>query len=195
MRTSAKELTPTISTAMTESAALDAHMATDSSFPSAYLRAVGSIASADGTVNLAEFAALNNIVKVTGDSAIAGVMLLHALEYPTPPTEALARLQTASGPVDPSARKACFDAAKPLVGLQGGDSREVAKQLAAALRYPVSEAELDDIVTEESYTLWNIISRKTLQVVRGNGLVEFAEECYRVTGESDILKKIRAFNS
>jgi hypothetical protein len=180
---------------MTESVTLDAHMSSDASFPSAYLRAVGAIASADGTVNLPEFAALNNIVRVTGESALAGVMLLHALEKPLPMSDALKRLQATSATVDSAVCKGCFDAAKPLLGLQGGDSREVAMQLAAALRYPVSESELDHIVTAENHTLWNIIARKTLQVVRGNGLVEFAEECYRVTGESDILKKIRSFNS
>jgi hypothetical protein len=180
---------------MTESIALDAHIASDSSFPSAFLRAVGAIASADGTVNLPEFAALNNIVRVTVESALSGVMLLHALEHPVPMTDALKRLQAASATIDPTACKGYFDAAKPLLGLQGGDSREVAIHLATALRYPVTDSELDDIVTGESHTLWNIIARKTLQVVRGNTVVEFAEECYRVTGESDILKKIRSFNS
>ena len=195
MRLSPKPPAPVISSALTESVGLDAHIAEDSSFPSAYLRAVGAIASADGTVNLPEFAALNDIVRVTGESALAGVMLLNAIEHPLPISDALKRLQAESTTVDYALCKVCFDAAKPLLGLQGGDSRELAMQLATALRYPVSESELDHIVTAENHTLWNIIARKTLRVVRGNGLVEFAEECYRVTGESDILTKIRSFNS
>lgn len=195
MRPSTKPPVPAISSALTESVELGAYIAADASFPSAYLRALGAIASADGTVNLPEFAVLNNIVRVTGESALAGVMLLNAIEHPLPTSDALKRLHAQSATADYALCKECFDAARPLLGLQGSQSRELAMQLATALRYPVSEFELDQIVTAENHTLWNIISRKTLRVVRGNGLVEFAEECYRVTGESDILAKIRSFNS
>lgn len=174
---------------------LEDHLSKDRSFPSEYLRAVAAIASADGTVNLAEYAALNEIAKLTGESALAGVMLLHAIDHRISTELALERLLTSSESAEHSVAAACFEAAKPLLALQGSESRDIAKRLATALRHPASEAELDDVVSAESSTLWNIITRKTLQVVRGNGLVEFAEECYRVTGEKNVLKNIRAFQS
>ena len=174
---------------------LDEHLSSDTSFPSEYLRAVGAIATADGAVNLAEYAALNEIARLTGESALAGVMLLDALDHPLPTKIALKRLLASSESVERSVAKACFDASKPLLALQGSTSRDVAKQLALALRYPASESELDTFITTESETLWDLFARKTQQMVKKNGLIEFAEECYRVTGEKNVLEKITDFQA
>lgn len=42
---------------------LDQHLAKDESFSSAYLRVIGAIAASDGIVSLAEYAAVNDLVK------------------------------------------------------------------------------------------------------------------------------------
>ena len=67
-----------------EALSLDHHLAKDESFPSAYLRVIGAIASSDGLVGLAEYSAVNEIANSADESAVATITLLNALERPSP---------------------------------------------------------------------------------------------------------------
>jgi|CXWL01.1.fsa_nt_gi hypothetical protein len=180
---------------MQKDISLDHHLKSNNSFPSAYLRTLSAIASVDGVVNLAEFTALIEIKNKLGDSALAEVMLLHSLEHPISTTSAYKQLFIASENIDMSASKAAFETAKPLLILQGKDGREVAKQIAASLHYTPSEYELDEISSDQANPMWKKITDKTLGVFKPNGLSEFAEECYRATGEIELLNNVRAYKA
>jgi hypothetical protein len=174
---------------------LEDYLQKDSSLPTAYLRAVGSIAAADGKVSLSEYAALKNITNLTGKSALAGTVLHHALENPLSTEDAFKQLGQAAKDAELATRKACFEAAKPLLSLQGSDTKKLAQKLSDCLRCEILEDELKELCISPNTSLFNMIAKKTMKKFRGEGLVDFAEECYRVTGERDVLNKIHAFRN
>lgn len=171
---------------------LEQHFRDDNSFPTAFLRAASAIASNDGKVSLAEYAALKELTKLTGESALAGAVLHHSLEYPISIDEAFKQLYAASGGVDHQLKNACFEITKPLISLQGTDTKKIAQSFAKNLRHEISTAEIDSLSETPNTSLWNVIAKRTLQKLRGEGLEEFAEECYRVTGDQAVLAKLHA---
>ncbi len=172
---------------------LDDHLAADRSFPSAYLRAVGGIAAADGSINLPEYAALNHIVSLTEESALAGVMLVHSLEHPRELKVVLSELRHASKGVDEATRKAAFDAARELLLLQGEQSREITKQFAEALDYCISEAELGEFPSKDGPTVWNTVARRSMRLIKRRDLIELADQCIRVTGDPKVATLVGDF--
>lgn len=169
------------------------HLATDRSFPSAYLRAVGGIAAADGSVNLPEYAALNHIVSLTEESALAGVMLVHSLEHPRALKVVLSELRQASAGVDEVVRKAAFDAARDLLLLQGEQSREIAKRFAEALDYRISEVELGEFPSKDGPTVWNTVARRSMRLIKRRDLIDLADQCIRVTGDPEVATLVGDF--
>lgn len=180
---------------MQKNISLDNHLESNNSFPSAYLRALASIASKDGIVNLAEFTALIGVLNQLGDSALAEIMLLHALEHPISTSEAYKQLDKACEFIDAPANKVAFESAKPLLVLQGQDGREIAEKLASSLRYKASENELDEISSSQAISIWKKVTGKTLKAFKPKGVSEYAEECFIATGDADLFDKIRAFNA
>ncbi|MCC4118626.1 hypothetical protein LLG90_25025 [Aromatoleum toluclasticum] len=172
---------------------LEDHLANDDSFPSAYLRALGAVAAADGPVCVAEFAALNDIVRLTEESALAGMMLLTALEQPMPLKAALMDLRKASAGADAGVLGAAFEAARPPLVLQGTRSRVMAKDFADALRRPLSTRELDAFANSSEVGFWTSITRRSLRLIKGDETVKLADECVRLTGEIELVEQVRAF--
>ena len=50
---------------------LDHHLAKDETFSTAYLRAIGAIAAADGMVSLVEYATVNELVEHSDETALS----------------------------------------------------------------------------------------------------------------------------
>lgn len=172
---------------------LSDHLAADRSFPSAYLRAVGGIAAADGSVNLSEYAALNHIVSLTEESALAGVMLVHSLEHPRELKVVLSELRQASAGVEEVVRKLAFDAARGLLVLQGEQSREMAKRFAEALDYRISEVELGEFPSKDGPTVWNTVARRSMRLIKRRDLIDLADQCIRVTGDPEVATLVGDF--
>lgn len=165
---------------------LEHHLAKDDSFPSAYLRVIGSIASSDGLVSLAEYSVVTEIVNSGDESAIASVALLNALERPSPLKDSLMELKKASDGISPGVRKVTFDAARPLLQLQGYNARDLAKKLAAALAYELGPLELNDFPCEEDKPLLKKVVRSSMRLIKGKDLRYLADMCLSVTGDAKV---------
>ncbi len=172
---------------------LDKFLASDTSFLTEYFRTLGAIASADGVVNLAEYIALHEILLATEQSSLAGLTILHALENPISLKEAFRRLRKASTSVEPAVLRAAFEAARPLLMIQGNDSLNVARNLAESLGHKPTVAEMDEFVTDDDESIWNRFARQSKRLVRGKQLLQLGESCFRVTGQPEVVKQIWAF--
>lgn len=180
---------------MEKNVSLQNHLQSDNSFPSAYLRALVSISSKDGIVNLAEFTALIEVRSQLGDSALAEVTLLHALENSIPISDAFKKLYSASENIDRSASKVAFDLAKPLLLLQGQDRREIAEKFANSLHYQASNYELDEFSLAQTVPFWKKVADKALTTIKAKGVSEYAEDCFVSTGDAELAVNIRAFKA
>lgn len=165
---------------------LEHHLAKDDSFPSAYLRVIGAIASSDGLVTLAEYSVVNEIANSGDESAVASITLLTALERPSPLKDALVHLKKASEGIGTDVRKVSFDAARPLLQLQGYNSRDLAKKLAVALAYDLSHLDLDEFPCEEDKPLLKKMMRSSMRLIRGKDLRNLADMCLSVTGDAKV---------
>ena len=91
---------------------LDRHLSEDTGFQTAFLRCLAAIATADGTVSLSEYGALNQIAGQIEQSAFAAHALLWFLEHPSDLSAALSVLGRASTGVDRGTTRAAFKAAQ-----------------------------------------------------------------------------------
>jgi hypothetical protein len=192
-----KTITPTKSalTIAIEPHSLEHHLAKDESFASAYLRVIGAIAASDGIVSLAEYSVVNDLVKQSDESAVAAVALLNALDRPSPLKVALSTLKTASSGIEISYRNAAFQAARPLLQLQGFESHDLAKQLAGALEYDLQKSELSDFPAESDRPLLKKLVQNSMRLVKGKELRNLAEMCLSVTGDASVSQSVVDFES
>lgn len=170
-----------------ESRTLEQHLEIDKSFSSAYLRVIGAVAASDGMVSLAEYAAVNDLVKHSDESAVASVALLYALDHPIPLKAALSTLKTASQGIENVNREAAFHAALPLLQLQGLASHDLAKQLATALQYPLQKFDLAALPSEtEKKSVLAKMVHKSTQLFKGKELRNLADMCLSVTNDASV---------
>lgn len=172
---------------------LEQHLVTDASFSTTYLKAIGAIVTSDGMVSLAEYSAVNEIAKNCDESAVASVTLLHALDRPASLKDAFLALRTASDGVEIGLRKAAFQASRPLLNLQGYNSRDLAKRLAAALCYEVHQLELNEFPSEDDKTFLKKIVRDSMRLIKGKDLRNLADMCMSVTGDIRVSKRVADF--
>ena len=145
---------------------LDHHLGTDRGFLSAYARALAALAMADGPVSMARFAALTEIAR-NSVTALVGTQIFFALEKNLAWNPALAALQKAAQTVSEPDRRGALEQAYPLLRCAGHRARPLARQLAGALRVPVSMADLGELPPEED-----------------QGLLDWLQEVLRVTARS-----------
>jgi len=175
---------------------LDQHLAKDESFSSAYLRVIGAIAASDGIVSLAEYAAVNDLVKHSDESAVASVVLLNALDHPIPLKSALSTLKTASLEIDIVNRDAAFQAAIPLLQLQGFDSHNLAKQLAAALECSIQKSDLSGLPSEvQKKSFLAKMVHKSTHLFKGKELRNLADMCLSVSNDASVSQGILDYES
>jgi len=170
------------------------YVSSDATFPTVYLRAVAAIAGSDGVVNIADFNALNDVASLLGDSALAKVVLLEGIERHLPLKDALAQLNTASAGIDQASAAAAFGAARALLSLQGTRSRELAKSLAAALRYECRPGELEAFPADEQ-GIWSKLSTGSARMLKGRKYADLADLCIRATGDLALAKAVLEYEN
>ncbi len=168
------------------------YVSTDTTFPTAYLRAVAAIASSDGILNVADFNALNDVASLLNDSALARIVLLEYVEHPLPWKEAFADLHTASAGIEQATAAAAFEAANGLLSIQGTRSREMAKNFADALRHQLRPGELEAFPADEQ-TLWNKVSLGSVRMLKGRKYADLADLCVRATGDVRLAAAVLEF--
>lgn len=169
---------------------LDSYLTSDDSFQSAFFRALSSIASCDGYVNLAEYVSLGAIIERSEQSALAAQIILFSVENPRDVKAALQDLLNSSEKVDLSIREAAWNTAKDLLLLQGEKSRDFARQLAKSLKIKVLDSDLQAFPTSSASTLWQSVSRQSARVIKGGQILPLAEKCIKVTGNRDVATLI-----
>lgn len=177
-----------------ELAELDQYIFNDTSFPTAYLRAVASIASSDGVLNLADYEALGDVAALLNDSALAQVVLLEYIDHPVSWREALVALKSASSGITQKTASTAFEAARPLLCVQGMRSRSLAEEFAKALQYRYSPEELNYFPCNEQ-SIWSRVSQSAGRVLKGQKYAELSNLCVRATGDAALANSVLQFES
>ena len=165
------------------------HVATDASFSTAYLRAVGAIAASDGVLNIADFNALDEVFALFNDSALAQVVLLECIDRPVSWIEAFRTLKAASAVISLDTASMGFEAVRPLLRLQGLRSRELAEAFGEALQFPLNPIELAEFATDEN-SLWDKVSLGSVRIVKGRQYAELADLCVQATGDLALARAV-----
>jgi hypothetical protein len=174
---------------------LEVFLSDDLSFPSAYFRCLGSIAAADGTVNITEYEVLHETLLSAEQSALATLLILRAIEKPIALDEAFKQLKRASKEIDPSVTLAAFEAAKPLIELQGNKSRRIAEQLADSLEIQLSNADRDDFLLSSDRNLWQTIVQKSKRLLNDDELIKLGERCFSLSGNSIFASQLSSYET
>lgn len=168
------------------------YVSSDATFPTAYLKAVAAIASSDGVLNVADFNALDDVVALLNDSALAQVVLLEYVEHPLSWKAAFLELENASVGIGQATAATAFEAARALLLLQGTRGRELAKSFASALRYQLPSNELDRFPADDQ-TIWNKVSIGSVRLLKGRKYADLADLCVRATGDVGLAAAVLEF--
>lgn len=171
---------------------LQDYVLSDATFPTAYLKAVAAIASCDGVLNVADFNALDDVVALLNDSALAQVVLLEYVEHPLPWKAAFLELENASKGIGQATAAVAFEAVRALLSLQGTRSRELAKSFANALRYQLPPNELDRFPADDQ-TIWNKVSIGSVRLLKGRKYADLADLCVCATGDVALAGSVLEF--
>lgn len=170
------------------------HVSTDASFTTAYLKAIAAIASSDGVLNVADFNALDDVVSLLDDSALARVVLLEYIEHPPSWKAALGDLETAAAGIAPATAAAAFEGARTLLSLQGTRSRDLARSFASALGYQLRPHALEVFPADEQ-SLWNKVSIGSARMLKGRKYADLADLCIRATGDQGLANAVLEFEN
>ncbi|TLM69223.1 MAG: hypothetical protein FDZ69_00180 [Deltaproteobacteria bacterium] len=163
----------------------------DESFQTAYLRALAAIAMSDGTVSLAEYEELNQIVSRCELPALAASCTLNFLSLKASSSDAFSKLSKASAQInDDGIRYAAFEAARPLLSLQGSKIKELAKEFARALAIELTPLELDKIENGATATDWTNVVQRSPRLLLGMKALSVADECVRLTGNAEVARNV-----
>ncbi|GGC13711.1 hypothetical protein [Pseudoduganella buxea] len=193
--TATEQLTPAAPEHSLKLRTLDEHMCSDQSFASALARAVGAIAvGEDGTVTLAQFAAVTDIAGDGKASAVFTALVLNAIESGVTVEWALNALARSSHDADPSAREGAFVMMRPLLALHGTRARPLAQKVARALGIRPTPEHFYSLPPEQERRLLNNIGTQARKLVKGRGLVDAIADFGRSTGQTELLDHARGFN-
>ena len=173
---------------------LDHHLGTDRGFLSAYARALAALAMADGPVSMARFAALTEIAR-NSVTALVGTQIFFALEKNLAWNPALAALQKAAQTVSEPDRRGALEQAYPLLRCAGHRARPLARQLAGALRVPVSMADLGELPPEEDQGLLDRLQEVLRVTARSRTETDRLVEFGRYIGEPEVIERVRAYRA
>ncbi|TWI69664.1 hypothetical protein IP91_00737 [Pseudoduganella lurida] len=174
---------------------LDEHLCTDQSFGSALARLLGAIAVGDdGSVTLAQFAAVTDLAGDGKASAVFTALVLNAIESGVTVDWALNALARSSNAAEPSAREGAFAMMKPLLVLQGRRARPLAVRAARALGIRLTPDHYYGLPPEEERRLLNNLGTQARKLVKGRGLVDAVADFGRSTGQVELLNHARGFN-
>ncbi|WP_229632215.1 hypothetical protein [Pseudoduganella violaceinigra] len=173
---------------------LDEHLSTDQSFTSALARTVGAIASTDGALTLAQFAAVTDLAGDGRASAVFTALMLNAIECGVTVDWALHALARSSHTVGEPARHSAFNLMKPLLALQGTASRPLAQNVAKALHIKLAPEQLFGLPPEAERRLLSNLGNQARKLVKGRGLADAVADFGRSMGHAELLNHARAYN-
>lgn len=193
--TSHPQLTPAAPVLTLKLRTLDEHLCSDQSFASALARAVGAVAvGEDGTVTLAQFAAVTDIAGEGKASAVFTALVLNAIESGVTVEWALNALARSSGSADTAAREGAFVLMRPLLALHGTRARPLAQKVARALGIRLTPEHYYTLPPEQERRLLNNLGTQARKLVKGRGLVDAIADFGRSTGQTELLDHARGFN-
>ena len=173
---------------------LDEHLSCDQSFTSALARTVGAIASTDGALTLAQFAAVTDLAGDGRASAVFTALMLNAIESGVTVDWALQALARASQDAEPAARQSAYNLMKPLLALQGRAARPLAQRVAKALHLRLGQEHLFGLPPEEERRLLSNLGSQARKLVMGRGLADAVADFGRRMGHAELLNHARAYN-
>jgi hypothetical protein len=174
---------------------LDEHLCSDQSFASALARALGAIAvGEDGSLTLAQFAAVTDLAGDGKASAVFTALVLNAIESGVTVEWAMNALARSSQAADPAARDGAFAMMKPLLALHGRRARPLAQKAARALGLRLTPEHYFGLPPEEERRLLNNLGTQARKLVKGKGLVDAVAEFGRNTGQVELDDHARGFN-
>ncbi|MBU5638826.1 hypothetical protein KOM00_19050 [Geomonas sp. Red69] len=168
------------------------HVYNSNSLQEALLRALAAIATADGTVNLAEYDALNQIAGQSVRPALSAHIVYTHLENRIDPKVAFARLGDAAKAF-PDLPQVLFDTALPILLLQGDKSKPLAQDLAKAINLKLTPHQISDLDHGASRTSLSTLLSRTARKVRDTKFLSTTDNCLRLTGDSELFRMVSGF--
>ncbi|MFA9218112.1 MAG: hypothetical protein ACEQSK_13555 [Sphingomonadaceae bacterium] len=174
---------------------LDEHMSSDQSFSSAYARAVGALAAGNGTLTLAQFAAVTEIAGEGNASAVFTALVLNAIESGVDIDWALSALSRSSTSIEVAARENALSMTIPLLALHGVDARALAQRLARALGVRLAPDDVSRLPAAEERGLLASLGEQARRLVRGRTVADAVADFGRQTGQVALIDHARNFQS
>jgi len=174
---------------------LDEHLSSDQSFSSAYARAVGAIAGNEGSLTLAQFAAVTEIAGDGQSSAVFTALVLNAIESGVEVDWALSALSRSCTCIDQQAREQALGMAIPLLALHGAEARALAQRLAKALSVRLSPEDLARLPPAEERGILANLGEQARRLVRGRSVADAVADFGRTAGQRELIDHARHFQS
>ncbi|SDF60513.1 MULTISPECIES: hypothetical protein [unclassified Duganella] len=174
---------------------LDEHLSSDQSFSSAYARAVGAIAGNEGSLTLAQFAAVTDIAGDGQSSAVFTALVLNAIESGVEVDWALNALGRSCTPIDQAAREQALHMVVPLLALHGADARALAQRFAKSLSVRLTPDDLNRLPQAEERGLLANLGEQARRLVRGRSLADAVADFGRTAGQPALVDHARNFQS
>jgi hypothetical protein len=174
---------------------LDEHLSSDQSFSSAYARAVGAIAGREGSLTLAQFAAVTDIAGDGQSSAVFTALVLNAIESGVELEWALTALSRSCSGIDQAAREHALHIVIPLLALHGADARALAQRLSKALSVRLSPDDLNRLPAAEERGILANLGEQARRLVRGRSLADAVADFGRHAGQPVLVDHARNFQS
>lgn len=174
---------------------LDEHLSSDQSFSSAYARAVGAIAGNEGSLTLAQFAAVTEIAGDGQSSAVFTALVLNAIESGVEVDWALNALSRSCTGIDQAAREQALHMVIPLLALHGNDARALAQRLAKALSVRLLPDDLNRLPQPEERGLLANLGEQARRLVRGRSVADAVADFGRSAGQPALIEHAREFQS
>ena len=173
---------------------LDEHLSADQGFTSNLARTVGAIASTEGTLSLAQFAAVTDLAGDGRASAVFTAIMLNAIEIGVTIEDALHTLARSSPTVAEPSRHTAFNLMQPLLALQGTAARPLAQKVAKALHVKLTPEQLFGLPPEEERRLLSNLGDQARKLVKGRGLADAVADFGRSMGHAELLNHARGYN-
>ncbi|WP_371869704.1 hypothetical protein [Duganella flavida] len=174
---------------------LDEHLSSDQSFSSAYARAVGAIAGHEGSLTLAQFAAVTDIAGDGQSSAVFTALVLNAIESGVEVDWALNALGRSCTGIEQQAREQALGMAIPLLALHGAEARALAQRLAKVLSVRLSPEDLNRLPPAEERGIFANLGEQARRLVRGRSLADAVADFGRTAGQLELIDHARHFQA
>ena len=174
---------------------LDRHLAMDQGFMSAYARTLAAIATIDGSVSFAEFAALADIAWSSDFTALVGTQIFHAIEQKVSLKASLVTLETGIDSIPGLDRSVALELAYPLLHCAGHRARPIARRLAQALAVQIPQADLGELPPEDDQGLLGRFHEGVRGMIRPQDEADRIVKFGRYIGEPLLICTVRDYRN